>query len=98
MNELQIFDNAEFGQVRTIVENEKILFCANDIAKALKYVKPANAITQHCKGVTVLMTPSNGGMQPTKFITEGDIYRLIVHSKLPTLKNLNVGCSMKFYP
>ena len=42
-----------------------------------------NAISAHCKGVCVLPTPSAGGVQNTKFITEGDVYRLIAHSKLP---------------
>lgn len=83
MNNLQIFNNAKFGEIRTIEENGTVLFCGSDIAKALGYASPANAITAHCKGVTVLMTPSAGGMQNTKFIPEGDVYRLIAHSKLP---------------
>lgn len=83
MNNLQIFDNAKFGKIRTIEENGTVLFCGSDIAKALGYASPANAITAHCKGVTVLMTPSAGGTQNTKFIPEGDVYRLIAHSKLP---------------
>lgn len=84
MNNLQIFNNAKFGEIRTVEENGTVLFCGSDIAKALGYASPANAITAHCKGVTVLMTPSAGGMQNTKFIPEGDVYRLIAHSKLPT--------------
>ena len=61
-----------------------MLFCGSDIAKALGYARPADAISAHCKGVCVLPTPSAGGVQNTKFITEGDIYRLIAHSKLPS--------------
>lgn len=83
MTDLQIFKNDQFGEIRTVEENGTALFCGSDIAKALGYVSPANAITAHCKGVTVLMTPSAGGMQNTKFIPEGDVYRLITHSKLP---------------
>mgnify|MGYP003195942586 CR=1 FL=1 len=83
MNNLKIFNNAKFGKIRTIEENGTVLFCGSDIAKALGYASPANAITAHCKGVTVLMTPSAGGTQNTKFIPEGDVYRLIAHSKLP---------------
>lgn len=81
---IQIFKKEDFGEIRTIEENGKVLFCGSDIARALGYASPANAITAHCKGVTVLMTPSSGGKQNTKFITEGDVYRLITHSKLPT--------------
>lgn len=71
MDELQIFDSPEFGQIRTIKDGDNILFCANDIAKALKYARPADAITKYCKGVVVLPTPSKGGIQKTKFIPEG---------------------------
>lgn len=84
MNNLQIFNNAKFGEIRTIEENGTVLFCGSDIAKALGYARPADAISAHCKGVCVLPTPSAGGMQNTKFIPEGDVYRLIAHSKLPT--------------
>lgn len=83
MNNLQIFNNAKFGKIRTIEENGTVLFCGSDIAKALGYARPADAISAHCKGVCVLPTPSAGGTQNTKFIPEGDVYRLIAHSKLP---------------
>lgn len=84
MNELQIFDSAEFGTVRTIeTEDGKVLFCGKDVAAALNYVSTANAISAHCKGVTEIMTPTAGGKQMMKFITEGDLYRLIVHSRRP---------------
>lgn len=82
---LQIFNNPEFGQVRTIIEGEKILFCANDIAKALGYKIPKDAVKQHCRGaVKHLLTDSLGRKQETNFIPEGDVYRLIVRSKLPS--------------
>lgn len=84
MNDLQIFKSEQFGEIRTLEdESGKVLFCGSDVAKALGYASPANAITAHCKGVTVSMTPTAGGLQPTKFIPEGDVYRLITHSKLP---------------
>ena len=50
MNELQIFKNNDFGEIRTLEEDGKILFCASDVAKSLGYAKPQNAITTHCKG------------------------------------------------
>lgn len=83
-NRIKIFSSNEFGNVRTAFDNNKCLFCGSDVAAALGYSKPANAISKYCKGVTILMTPSNGGPQKTKFINEGDVYRLIAHSKLPT--------------
>lgn len=84
MSELQVFNNPEFGNVRTMEENEKILFCGSDVAKALGYAKPHNAITSHCKGVTLKQGNDElGRTQTMTFIPEGDVYRLIVHSKLP---------------
>ncbi len=48
MNELQIFNNKEFGEIRTLTENGKTLFCATDIAKSLGYSNPRDAISKHC--------------------------------------------------
>lgn len=82
--DISTFNDSEFGEIRTIQKEDKVLFCGSDIARALGYARPADAISAHCKGVCVLPTPSAGGVQNTKFITEGDIYRLIAHSKLPS--------------
>lgn len=84
MNELQIFNNEEFGQVRTLEINGKIYFVGIDIAKALGYSNASKAVIQHCKGVTKLGIPSKGGRQETNCIPEGDLYRLITHSELPS--------------
>ena len=84
MNQMEIFKNPEFGSIRTFEQDGKVLFCGKDVAQALGYRRPADAIAAHCKGVCVLPTPSNGGIQQMKFIPEGDVYRLIVHSKLPS--------------
>ena len=84
MNDLQIFRSEDFGDIRTAEENGKVLFCGNDVAKALGYALPRKAIIDHCKGVLKRNTPTNGGMQEMAFIHEGDVYRLITHSKLPT--------------
>lgn len=82
--DISTFNDSEFGEIRTIQKEDKVLFCGSDIARALGYARPADAISAHCKVVCVLPTPSAGGVQNTKFITEGDIYRLIAHSKLPS--------------
>lgn len=88
MNEIQIFKSDSFGAVRTTTdENGKILFCGKDVATALGYVDTAQAIRKHCKGVVEITTPSNGGAQMMKFITEGDVYRLTFGSKLPSAEN-----------
>lgn len=82
-NMMASFSSKEFGQIRVIQEKGKCLFCGLDIAKALGYKRPADAVTAHCKGSVIRRVPTSGGEQPIKFIPEGDVYRLIVQSKLP---------------
>lgn len=84
MNDIMIFNNEEFGEIRTVEIDGKPYFVANDVAKALGYVETAKAIRTHCKGVSEMDIPSNGGIQKMKIIPEGDIYRLIIRSQLPT--------------
>ena len=81
---IKIFDNEEFGSVRTIEENGKVLFCGSDVAKALGDRRPKDAINAHCKGAVKRRLLTNGGAQEMKMISEGDVYRLISHSRLPS--------------
>ena len=83
MNDLQVFQNSEFGESRVLEQDGKPYFPATACAKKLGYINPQKAIRDHCKGVNEMVTPTKGGMQTTRFIPEGDLYRLIVHSKLP---------------
>lgn len=83
MNELQIFNNTEFGDVRTVEINGKPYFMASDVAKALGYTNPNKAINDHCRAITKCSTPISGKIQEVNFISEGDIYRLVVKSQLP---------------
>lgn len=83
MNELKVFENAQFGRVRVIDENGKPLFCGSDVAKALGYNEPHKAVMRHAKGGMKRPIPTNGGTQEMLFIPEGDVYRLITRSKLP---------------
>ena len=84
MANIQIFENPEFGKVTTTVVDGKEHFAATECAKALGYAEPEKAIRTHCKGVSVLDTPTKGGIQGVKFISEGDLFRLIVNSRLPS--------------
>ena len=63
MNELQIFDNKEFGEVRMAEIDGKPHFVATDVAIALGYSTPRDAISRHCKGVVKHDTPTPGGIQ-----------------------------------
>ncbi|MBR1459035.1 MAG: phage antirepressor KilAC domain-containing protein [Oscillospiraceae bacterium] len=82
---LQIFENKTFGQIRTLEENGRILFCGTDVAKALAYAKPNNAISRHCRytlkrGIPHPQSPEK--IIDMVFISEGDVYRLAAHSRL----------------
>lgn len=83
--DIQTFSNANFGEVRTMEQNGKVLFCGKDVATALGYENPSKAIRDHCKGGPIRYPlQTTGGTQQTRFITEGDLYRLIASSKLPS--------------
>lgn len=86
MTNLQIFENAEFGSIRTTDIDNKIYFCGSDVAKALGYSQTAKAVRQHCRADGCLnwtVIDSLGREQEARFIDEGNLYRLIAHSKLP---------------
>lgn len=84
MNELQIFKNNEFGEVRTLEINGKPYFMASDVAKALGYLRPNNAVAVHCRATVKQGIPISGKLQDANFIPEGDVYRLVVKSQLPS--------------
>jgi prophage antirepressor-like protein len=83
MEELQIFNNEEFGEIRTVTKNNKTYFAGSDVASALGYAIPHKAVQTHCKGVLKWNIPTKSGNQDVLFIPEGDVYRLIMRSKLP---------------
>ena len=84
MSQMEIFKNPEFGSIRTLEHDNKVLFCGTDIAAALGYTNPRKAVRDHTRGGTKCSIPTTSGNQTMTFISEGDVYRLIVHSKLPS--------------
>lgn len=85
--DLQIFKNEDCGEIRIVEENGKVWFCSKDVATALGYADTKKAVIQHCKEDGVAIYPlidSMGREQQAKFINEGNVYRLITHSKLPS--------------
>lgn len=84
---VQIFENPQFGGVRvTMSESDEPLFCAFDVAKALGYKEPKQAVTMHCKSGRLVYCPhpTTIGGTHVKFICESDVYRLIMKSELPS--------------
>ncbi len=93
-NKLEIFASNEFGSLRTLECDGKVMFVASDVAKMLGYTNTSKAISDHCPHVTKRYigvqtglkadgTPAMQNVQ-VSIIPEGDVYRLITHSKLPT--------------
>ncbi|MDR1669200.1 MAG: phage antirepressor KilAC domain-containing protein [Oscillospiraceae bacterium] len=83
--QIQQFHNNEFGSIEILMIGDKLYFPATDCAEKLGYSKPHNAVSRHChdslkRGVI----DSLGRTQEKIFIPEGDLYRLIIRSKLPT--------------
>ena len=93
MNELQIFKNNEFGEIQILEEKGKFEFGATEIARMLGYTNPHKAIIDHCKkdGLTKReVIDSLGRKQEKNFISEGNLYRLITHSKLPEAERFEI--------
>lgn len=91
MNELQIFNNPEFGEIRTLEEDGEILFCGADVAKMLGYVKPSKALSDHCRCPLKRGVPHPQNPEKTLemiFIKEPDLYRLAFRSTLPGAERL----------
>lgn len=80
----QAFESQEFGTIRALEHDGRPMFCAKDVAAALGYKDTINAIKQHCRGVAFHhpIKDNLGREQNARFITEGDMYRLIASSKL----------------
>ena len=101
MNELQIFNSLEFGQVRTIVIDNEIWFVGKDVASVLGYSNPLKAIRDHVddddKGVNETFTPA-GGKQQTLFINESGLFSLALSSKLPKAKEFKRWITKEVIP
>ena len=87
MNEIAVFENEEFGKIEVFIQDGKEYFPATEVATLLGYSNPYKAIGDHCKkdGVTFReVIDTLGRKQQKKYINEGNLYRLIVRSKLPS--------------
>ena len=100
MNELQIFENIEFGAIRIIEMNNEPWFAGKDVADALGYSNSRKAIIDHVheddKGVTKCDTPS--GRQDMTVINESGLYALIFGSKLPSARKFKHWVTSEVLP
>ena len=90
MQEIQIFNNAEFGSVRTLEVNGEPYFVGKDVAEILGYAKSENAIATHVdnedKTTTLIQGTGSNYKSNAVVINESGLYSLILSSKLPTAK------------
>ena len=101
MNDLQIFSNSEFGEVRTATINGEPYFVGKDVASILGYAKPLNALAMHVDEDDSLkqgLIDSMGRTQETIFINESGLYSLILSSKLPNAKKFKHWVTSEVLP
>jgi Prophage antirepressor len=100
MNEMQIFNNDEFGEIRVRETDGDVWFVGKDVAVILGYTNPQKAIRDHVdaedKGVNETFTP--GGKQETIFINESGLYSLVMSSKLPSAKKFKRWVTSEVLP
>lgn len=100
MTDLQIFNSPEFGAIRTIEKDGEPWFVGKDVAAALGYEKPTDAVRKHVdvedRGISKMETPS--GAQETTIINESGLYSLVLSSKLPTAKKFKRWVTSEVIP
>lgn len=92
MSEIKLFEKEEFGKLRVILCNGEPWFVGSEVATALGYDNPANAVNVHCKKANkITLSPDSGGREASvkmppvmvNIIPESGVYRLIMRSNLP---------------
>ena len=100
MNNLTVFENPEFGAIRTVELDGEPWLVGKDVAEALGYTNPRKALADHVddedKGVTKCYTP--GGDQDMTIINESGLYSLVLSSKLPTARKFRRWVTSEVLP
>lgn len=101
MNDLKIFENPEFGSIRTVVINDEPWFVGNDVAKSLGYAKPYDAIKTNVNDEDIIITgvsDANNHTQQMIAINESGLYDLVFGSRLPTAKSFRHWVTSEVLP
>lgn len=100
MNDIQVFNNEQFGSIRTAGTAQEPIFCAADICRALGYTNGPKAIKDHCDegDITKRYTPTSSGEQNMTFVTESGLYSLIFGSKLESAKQFKKWVTSEVLP
>lgn len=102
MTEIQVFDNPEFGKIRTMEVNGEPYFVGKDIAERLGYAKPENALATHVddedKTTTLIRGDGSNYKSKTTIINESGLYSLVLSSKLPSAKRFKRWVTSEVLP
>ena len=100
MNDIQVFNSEQFGDIRTAGSAQEPIFCAADICRALGYSNGRKAISDHCDegDVTKRDTPTSSGVQSMTFVNESGMYSLIFGSKLESAKQFKRWVTSEVLP
>lgn len=102
MNEIQVFENQEFGKVRTVMLDGEPYFVGRDVARVLGYAKPENVIANHVDGedktTTLIRGSGSNYKSKTVIINESGMYSLILSSKLPSAKKFKHWVTSEVLP
>ncbi len=97
-----IFKNEQFGEIRTIVKNDEIWFVGKDVATALGYSNPSNAVVTHVddddKTTYLNQVSGSNYKSKTAIINESGLYSLVLSSKLPTAKKFKRWITSEVLP
>ncbi len=102
MNDLQVFKSSEFGEIRSVLINGDPYFVGKDVAEALGYAKPENAVGTHIdaedKTTTLIQGTGSNYKSKAVVINESGLYALILSSKLPTAKKFKHWVTAEILP
>ena len=101
MNQIKIFQNQEFGAIRTMSnEQGEVMFCAKDVCDALGYNNSRDALRKHVErgDVAKCDTPTSSGYQLMTFTNESGLYSLILSSKLESAKRFKHWVTSEVLP
>lgn len=99
MNGIQIFNNEEFGEVRTAIYNSEPVFCLADVCRVLDIANSGNVKNRlNEKGICTMDTLTSGGMQKMIFITESNLYKVIFQSRKPEAEKFSDWVTSEVLP
>lgn len=99
MDEMQTFNNSEFGEVRTVIVNEEALFCLADVCRVLDIANVGNVKSRLSeKGIHITDTLTNGGKQQMIFINESNLYKVIFQSRKPEAEKFSDWVTSEVLP